>query len=312
MQDLYRKHKLKLAMLAPLVLGLLFFLFSTLLAFFALGDAKLPKNFDAIKIDASKFSIKQIDPKTNLPKWVLNADRTEASNDQASAKIYLPQMIFYSTNGLEKFRIKAKIANLDKIKQNVELEGEVLLTSSDGKYQISAGKMFVDNDSDSIKYSDNWQIKNSDGYQILGDTGKVNRDLTEIISEGKAQLIKQDSNINLSAQEIKLKLNDESIVEARNSAKLQPSTNTTLLAGFIQIHKDGSIYANSNVVIYTPKITCQSGQMRLVPKANKQPHLAIFQSNPKLTQNKQVIYADLVKYDFDTEAVEFEGHIRSN
>jgi len=311
--EFYRKYKLRIIMLSPIVIGLGFFLFSAISALITVKNSKIPENFDKVTLNISDFSIKQIDPTNNQTKWILKGAKTEANSDQTKATIHEPFMIFYE-NGVEKFNIKSKIAYLDKAKQNVDLQENVVLTSKDGKYQITAGRMLVDESSKYIEYQNNWQIVNSDGYEILGETGAISRDLKEIVSKTNARLRRKegDKKFDLSANQIILLSDSEQAINATGSAVMLLGLAKTLKAETIIIKKSGAIDAQGSVEVETEKIRCNSQKLVVVPKADKNPKTALFTGTPRVLQNNKLIYADKVKYDFDTELVEIEGHVRSN
>ena len=300
-------------MLSPILIGFSFFAFSAISALITVRNSKIPENFDKVTLNISDFSIKQIDPANNQTKWVLKGAKTEANSDQTKATIHEPFMIFYE-NGVEKFNIKSKIAYLDKAKQNVDLQENVILTSKDGQYQIIAGRMLVDESSKYIEYQNNWKIVNNDGYEILGETGAISRDLKEIISKNNARLRRKegDKQFDLSGDQIILLKDSEQAINAIGSAIMLLGINKTLKAENIIIKKTGAINAQGNVQVETEKIQCSSEKLIVIPKADKNPKTALFTGSPKVLQNNKLIYADKVKYDFDSELVEIEGHVRSN
>ncbi len=300
-------------MLAPLALGLLFFIYSAVSGIIAINTTKIPKDFKKVSLKISNYEIKQISTNGDQVEWILKSSHAYASSDESKAKIIEPYLIYYQA-GKEKFKIRSKVAYLNKVDQEVLLINGVTLDSADGKYSIKAGTLKFAESNKFLNLEDNWTLVTDDGSTVKGNSGLVSKDFKSITSINDASLTKKDgdSSIVITGQKIELQSESETPIIASNSAVLHMSSTQKLYANLIKIKKNGYVYANSNVRVVTPKMICQSQTLEVIPKKeDKKPKTAIFKGNPHITQNDHTIYADLITYDFATEAAAFEGHVHS-
>lgn len=304
----YRKYKVKIVMLTPILIGLAFFFFSTISALITINTTKIPENFSSVNVEISEYQIQQIDENTSQIKWILNAKKAKARSDESEAQIIDPSLVYYEA-GKPKFTITSTHAILNKKEQEVELTDNVVLKTSDGNYTIKAGKMFFKEADDFIKFSENWDIENHQGYKIDGQIGKVSKNFQIIISQGNSQLKKGD--LNISGEEIRLDLNSSEPVKAKNNALLKISEDQKLYANEIKIYENGRVQAQGNVNVKTNEINCFSENLNIEPKIDKSPKLAIFTGNPHIVQTGNSIYSDKIIYDFDSKQASMLGGIHS-
>lgn len=308
LRPFYTKHKVKIIMLTPIFIGLAFFFYSAISALITVNTTDIPDNFDNVNVEISDYQIQQIDEATNQVKWILNAEEAETSTDDTEAKIHHPSLIYYEA-GKPKFTITAANAKLDQKNQQVVLNDNVILKTSDGKYTIRAGEMFFKESNPFIEFSKNWKIENNEGYKIDGVVGMVSKDFSTIISKNNAKLNKDA--IDILGDEIRLDLNSSEPVKAYRNAVLKISEEQKLYANEIKISKNGNVKATGAVNVKTPEIDCFSNNLDITAKANKSPKLAIFTGNPHIVQSGNSIYSDKIIYDFDTKQASMEGGIHS-
>lgn len=302
-------------MIAPIVLGSLFFLYSAISGLIAINTTKIPKDFKKVSLKISNYEIKQVSTADNKNSWTLKSSKAYASSDESKAKIIDPFLTYYEA-GKEKFKIKSQVAYLNKIEQEVTLLNGVTLESSDGKHTIHAGKLKFQESNKFLELFNSWDLLSNDGTTVKGNTGLIDKSFDSITSIGNASLIKKDNGKNIVINGEKIELNSDSDVPvvASNSAVLDINGGAQkLYANQIRIKKNGYIYANSNVRVVTPKMICQSQNMEIVPisASDKNPKTAIFKGNPHITQNNHTIYSDLITYDFATESAAIEGNVHS-
>jgi LPS export ABC transporter protein LptC len=308
--NFFKKNKVKLLMLSPILLGLLFFLYSVSSAFYTVNTTKLPKNFDDLSLEIDDYQIQQIDEKNNSVKWVLRALKAKIAADKNSAEIINPKIKFFDS-GKQKFTIDGKKADLDKAKQEIVVSEDVVLKTSDKKIQVLTNKMFFSEANPFVEFADDWKIINDKGYEIAGDTGKLSKTQDLIVSIGNASLLKAKDNLKITAEEITLDLKSTLVIRAKTNSTLHLDSEKKLYANNIDINTSGAVRAQGSVKVKTPDLECYSESMRIIPKANKKPKTAIFEGKPYVVQQGNKLYADLIRYDFDSQEAILEGSIHS-
>jgi len=295
-------------MLTPILIGLAFFFYSTISALITINTTDIPDDFDNVNVEISDYQIQQIDEKTNQVKWILNAEEAETSTGETEAKIHHPSLVYYD-GSKPKFTITSVYAQLDQKNQQVILNDNVILKTSDGKYTIRAGEMFFKESDEFIEFSKNWKIENHEGYKIDGIIGMVSKDFNTIISKQNARLNKDSTDI--LADEIRLELNSSEPVKAYRNAVLKISEEQKLYANEIKISSNGNVRAEGAVNVKTSEIDCFSDHLIITAKPNKSPQLAVFTGNPHIIQSGNSIYSDKIIYDFDTKQASMEGGVHS-
>ena len=308
MKSFYQKHKVKVVMFTPIVIALAFFFYSTISALITINTTDIPDNFDDVSIQISEYQIQQIDEETNQVKCILNAEKAATSTDDTAAKIIQPSLTYFE-DSKPKFTITSSHAFLDQKTQTVNLEENVVLKTSDGKYTIKAGKMFFREADAFIEFSDNWNILNDQGYKIDGIIGMVSKDFNTILSKQNAKL--QKDEINIFGDEIRLDLNSSEPITARRNAILKISDQQKLFANEIRISKSGEVKANGNVNVKTPEIDCFSDKLIITAEADRSPKLATFTGNAHIVQAGNSIYSDTIFYDFDKKEAWMKGGVHS-
>lgn len=308
LRPFYTKHKVKIVMLTPIFIGLAFFFYSAISALITVNTTDIPDDFDNVNVEISDYQIQQIDEKTNQVKWILNAEEAETSTNDTEAKIHNPSLIYYE-GAKPKFTITSVNAMLDQKNQQVTLNDNVILKTSDGKYTIRAGEMYFKESNPYIEFSKNWKIENNEGYKIDGLIGMVSKDFNTIISKQNAKLNKD--TIDIFGDEIRLDLNSSEPVKAYGNAVLKISEEQKLYADEIKISNNGNVKANGDVNVKTTEIDCFSNHLDITAKANKNPKLAVFTGDPHIIQSGNSIYSDKIIYDFDTKQASMEGRVHS-
>lgn len=303
---------MRIIMLAPVFLGLLFFTYCAISGFLAVQTTKLPADFKDVKLKISNYEIKQLGSKDSKSSWTLKSSKAYASSDESKATIIDPRLTFFES-GREKFRIASDLAYLNKLAQEVLLINGVTLKTADGKYNLNSGSLKFAEDKPFLDLKKDWTLASNDGSTISGNTGLVNKSFDSITSIGNASLTKKDGDksIVIRAEKIELNSNAEIPITATSSAVLDIDQNQKLYASLIRIKKNGGVLANSSVRVVTKKMICQSNNLEIIPNENKNPKTAIFKGNPHITQNNHTIYADLITYDFATEAATITGNVHS-
>jgi LPS export ABC transporter protein LptC len=310
---------MKIIMLTPLVLGLLFFTYSAITGLIAVRDTKIFETAPEAKFEIGNFEIQQIDEKTNTVKWSLKASQTQSDPGQTQAKITNPNLIFFNppVNGSKhsqpRFTITSSSAYLNKAEQEVNLFDNVLLLTSDGKFQIRSGKLKFKEELPVIVVSDHWTLNSSSGYVIAGQKGLINKDFKSIVSQVDASLTKLTGSnpINMTASEITLESKGTQTVTAEGNARLILSNTQTLIANQIIINETGLVKANGGVNVKTENMNCFSDNLVIKPNATKSPQTAIFTGHPHIIQGANTIYADTITYDFATKRAQIIGNVHS-
>lgn len=306
-------------MLTPLVVGLLFFAYSAITALIVVNNSKIFDTATNAKFEIGNFEIQQIDEKTNSVKWSLKASQTQADQGQTQAKVTSPNLIFFNplAKGAKtpqaRFTITADFAYLDKAEQEVNLFDNVLLLTSDGKFQIRSGKLKFREELPVIVVSDNWTLSSDSGYVIGGQKGLIDKDFKSIVSQTGASLTKtKGSNpINMTADEITLESRGSQTVRAEGNAKLIISNTQTLIAHQIIINESGLVKANGAVNVKAQNLNCFSDHLVIKPNAGKTPQTALFTGRPHIIQGANTIYADTITYDFATKQAQIVGNVHS-
>jgi LPS export ABC transporter protein LptC len=308
--EFFKKNKIKLLMLSPLVLGFLFFIVSAISAYYTVQTTVMPKDFKEVSLNITDYEIQQIDEKTNSVKWILKSQSAKASSDESQATVIKPQIKFYD-KGSEKFTIEAGSADLDKANQKIVLYENVTLKTFDKSIEIISSKMLFSEENPFVEFSDNWQVTNDKGYIIAGERGKLSKGKDLIISEGNASIKKLEDQLNLQADSITLELKSDIPVKARSNAVLNIGLDKKLFASSIDIKSNGALNASGAVKVVTPSIQCYSSNMVIIPKPNKNPKTAIFTGNPFVIQDGSKLYADKIEYDFDSGEAHLLGSVHS-
>ncbi len=300
-------------MLAPVVLGLAFFIFSLIYGLIAVNKTQLPSEFDKIPLEIANYEIKQIDPITNEIKWILRANKSEASSAEDEAKIIDPHLVYYK-NSQPSFYIKSKFAHLESQKQEVQMFDGVKLISADKRFVIESGALFFQDSRKEILVDKSWTLSIDNGYKVFGDSGVIDRDFGHIVSKGHAQLRKDDPKdpMLLSAGNIVVDVKGKNLtVQANTDASLNLLEDHLLKAQNITINDDSTVVARDQVSVATSKLSCYSAKMHVVVDAAKKPQQAIFEGAPYAIQKGKKIFADVIIYDFNTEELVLEGRVHS-
>ncbi len=306
-------------MLTPLILGLVFFIYSAISGFIVVKNSKIFEKTTDTKFEISDFEIQQIDEKTNSVKWSLKAAQTQSDPGQTQAKVNSPRLVFFdpplkgSKTPQSKFTITAAFANLDKAEQEINLSEDVLLVTSDGKYQIRSGKLKFREDLPVIVVSEHWTLTSDTGYVITGQKGLIDKNFKSIVSQEQASLSKKSGSnpLNITANEITLESGESQKITADGNAKLIISATQTLIANQIIINESGLVKANGAVHVEAENLNCYSDNLVIKPKADKSPQTAIFTGHPHIIQGTNTIYADTINYDFATKQAEILGNVHS-
>lgn len=297
-------------MLSPLLVGILFFLFSAISALNTINTTQMPTDFDDVSLNITDYQIQQIDEKDNSVKWVLKAETAEASSDESKAKVIKPEIKFFDA-GVEKFTIVGDTADLDKANQEIVIHDNVTLNTTDGSIKIITNKMFFSETNPFVEFSETWQVTNNKGYIIKGLKGKLKKSRETIVSEGNASLTKVSDKLKITADVITLELEEAIPVKARSNAVLHIGSDKKLYANSINIKSNGGVDASGSVKVMTPAIQCYSSYMTIIPKANKKPRTALFTGNPYVIQDGNKLYAEKINYDFDTGEAHLIGSVHS-
>lgn len=303
-------------MLSPLFLGLLFFAYSGISGLIAVKNAKIFNQVRETPLQIGDFEIQEIDTNTNQVKWILKAVNSQSDLAQNKAQVNNPQLVFFDpdTNYQQiRFTITAKYAQFNKQEQEINLNDNVLLISSDSKYRLRAGQLKFQEKLPHLIVSQNWTLDSNDGYQISGGKGLIRKDFSSILSQDHAECRKESKteSLNIKAEQITLRPNQEEIIIAEKSAIFEVNPTTILTAEKIIISKDGGIVAEQAVNAKSNKINCFSEHLVISLDSKKKPQQAIFTQNPYIIQGLNTIYADKIIYDFTTEKASILGNVHS-
>ena len=104
-------------MLSPLILGLMFFVYSGISGLMTVKAAEIFEQTEAVPLQIGDFEIQEIDTESNQVKWILNAVNSQSDLSQNQAEVDKPKLSFYDPDSnFEdlKFIITAKRASFDK------------------------------------------------------------------------------------------------------------------------------------------------------------------------------------------------------
>lgn len=308
-------------MLAPLIVGFLFFAYSAISALLVINDTKIFEQVKKAPLQIGDFELQQIDQNTNSLKWSLKAKQTSADSKSNQAQINEVKLIFFdeanstAKDPRAKFVITSKTAALDKNQEEVILKDDVVIKTSDGKFIIHAGKLRFKDDLPQLEVENGWRLDSSDGYTIEGAKGLINKNFKSIISQGNAKLVKiskkAGENINITGNEIFLDSASKQPVKARGNALLLISSTQTLRAVEIIIHDAGLVEAHGAVNVVADNLNCYSNNLVVKPNPDKSPKTAVFTGNPHLVKGSNTIYADTINYDFATKQADIVGNVHS-
>lgn len=296
-------------MSSPIIVGLAFFLYSSISAFITVNSVVLPDDFEDIALVIRDYHIKEIDQNDNSIKWTLEANKAELDQTQSRGRVKKAVMRFYEDEK-EVYKIESKFALLNREIETIRLYEKVVLTFNEGEYVLHANELHFAQAKDDIEVRSGWHLllsKKQGGYRVAGNDGLISKDFKSIKSIGDASLSKED--MRLTATEIELAENKPVI--ASGNAQIELPNSQTLSAATIIIKQNGMINAESAVQVKTTKVACFSDRMVIYPGADKSPQTAVFSGNPYIIQNDRTIFADSIKYDFATEQVIVEGNVRS-
>jgi LPS export ABC transporter protein LptC len=306
----YKKHKTLLLMASPLLLGLSFFAVSAVFALISIKRTQVPQNFERVNFKVKNYQVVEIDRGTNNVKWSLNARSAETSPDELTAKVKDPTIKLFEGGQSYEYLITAESAFLNRTAKEVNLYDNVNLQNQDGRFLVKAGALKFADNSENISVDHDWKLSSKADYEISGEHGLISKDFKSVLSQGHAVLEKAD--INLKADEISLNSESDQAVTAQGNVVLKLDNNKALSAKKIIISKDGSVEAYGAVKVTTSDLTCFSDQLNIAPNHNKSPKLAVFSGNPHILKNHNMIYADSVRYDFQSQEALVEGNVRSN
>lgn len=308
-------------MLAPLVVGFLFFAYSTISALLVINDTRIFEKVKKVPLQIGDFELQQIDQNTNALKWSLKAKHTSADSKSDQAQIDEVKLIFFdnssagSKENKVKFTITSQHAALDKTQEEVILSEDVVIKTSDGKFEIHSGKLRFKDSLDHLEVGNGWRLDSSEGYAIEGLEGLIDKNFKSIISQGKAKLTKlnkkSNETINITGDEITLQSNSKQSIKARGNAILLISQSQTLKANEIIIHDGGLLEAHGSVNVVTDNLNCYSNNLIIKPNPDKSPKTAIFTGSPHLVKGSNTIYADTINYDFASKQADIVGNVHS-
>ncbi len=306
--EFLRKHKSNLILLSPLIIGLLFFIYSGISAFITVNTTEVPEEFEKANVTVKQYEISEIDRKTNKLKWVLNAASAELDQDQKQGKVHKVVIRVYES-GAEKFIIKADHALLNNKIKSIRLYDGAQLISSDGKHKLSAAEIHFDDAKTNIEVRGRWQLEKlaANPAIITGDEGYISRDFDTVTSLGHASL--SQGTTKLTANELILSKDKPIIARGAASAKL--SNGSVVNAAELLIYESGEVKAHGSVAVTTTKVKVYAAEMLVEAGADRKPRIARFKGNPYIVQDGRTIYADTIVYDFTTEQAVIEGNVRS-
>lgn len=308
MKDFLRKHKARLILLSPVIIGLLFFIYSSISALITISTAEVPEEFEKASVVIKNYEISEINRLTNKLKWRLKAKRADLDQDQKQGKVHEVLITVYEL-GAEKFTIKADYALMDNKQKSIRLYDHAQLNSSDGLHELNAAEIHFDENHTDIEVRGNWQLQKNgkDSTVVTGDEGFVSKDFKAIRSKGHASL--SAAKTKITADE--LLISKDKPISARGAAQAKLENGTVVNAAEILIYDSGEVKARGSVAVNTRRVSCYAAEMLVEAGADRKPKLARFKGNPYIVQDGRTIYADSIIYDFTTEQAVIEGNVRS-
>jgi lipopolysaccharide export system protein LptA len=310
-QNFSRKHGVKTVMLAPVLLAVIFFTYSTVSAFFTINSSKMPDNFETIKFEVNDYNVQHIDPLSNKLTWDLMAHHASLDKSRTKAKIVDPFINYYDKlKDKVEFVLSSKHADIDKEHQSFVLYDQVELAFTNKDYYLESGMLTFSEDSDSFEVDKNWSLKSKLGYKIKGSKGQVSKNFDKIYSEGLAELTSED--ITLKADQIEVKVeNTKPQVQASGHSVLNLAKNdSTLTAQKIAIINEGEVQATGEVKVLADNIECHSSNMLISYNARNE-RVAQFTGAPYIIRDGNTIYADKIDYNFKNQQVTVSGNVHS-
>ncbi len=308
MNQFFRRNRSSIVLFSPLILGLIFFIYSGISAFITINSTELPEDFEKAKLSIQNYKISEIDSKTNKLKWSLEAAKADLDQEQNQGRVEDVLITVYESKS-PSFTIKARYALLNNKQKTIRLYDGAELRSSDGTHQLTASEIHFAQNQAEIEVRGHWQLrKNSKNIAIVtGDEGFISKDFHSIRSHGHASI--SESNSKLSADELIIGL-DRPIV-AKGHAQAVLENGSQVKASEILIYKSGEIHAKGSVEVITDKLRCYAAEMIVEANAQAKPRIATFKGNPHIVQNSRTIYADSIIYDFASQQAIIEGNVHS-
>ncbi len=305
------KHGPKVAMLAPLFLFIIFFLYSTASALLTVNNSKIPKDFEKIDLEIKNYKLEQVDQHSKQKLWQLQARSATLDPKYNSADVAEPVIEYYDKNsGKLKFILSSDSASLDRQKQAFKLFDNVKLNFNNNQYNLESGNLEFSEESQVFTTNKSWSLDSREkDITLKGLSGIISKDFKALISEGAASLSKAE--YLLEADRIAVNLAEaHSSVDAAGNSKLNiRNKQITLRANQIHLDPKGNLKAHGGINIVTPKVHCYANNL-LVRKVNNV-QLATLTGNPYIVRNGDKIFADEIDYNFDTEEVTIKGNVHS-
>lgn len=306
------KHGTKVAMLAPFILFILFFGYSTISALLTVKNSQLPKNFEKIDLEVKNYKLEQLDQHSKQRLWRLNAKSATLDPKYNKASIVEPVIEYYDKDsGAIKFLLSSDTASLDKQHQAFKLFKNIQLHFNNNQYYLQSGNLEFSDESQVFKTSETWSLESQEkGFMVKGLSGVINKDFKAFISEGSASL--QKDKYLLEADRISVNLAENSqTVDGLGHSKLNiKDKQITLRANQIHLDPKGNLKANGSVNVTTAKLSCFANNL-VVRKVNAV-QLATLTGHPYILRNNEKIFADEIDYNFDTEEVTIKGNVHSS
>jgi len=304
--EFFRKYKSNIILLSPLIVGLLFFVYSSISALITFNTTEVPEEFEKAAVVVKQYEIREIDRKTNQLKWLLNAERAELDQEQKQGRVHKVKIKVYEF-GQDKFTISANYALMNN--KSLRFYDGAQLVSSDAQHKLSAEEIHFDDTKTDIEVRGKWQLENmgTSPSVITGKEGYISRNFSAITSKGSASL--SQGATNLSADELVI-ARDKPIV-ARGNASARLANGSVVNASELLIYESGELRARGAVTVTTAKVVVHAQEMLVEAGADRKPRLAKFKGNPNIVQDGRTIYADSIVYDFSTEQALIEGNVHS-
>lgn len=305
--NFFSKHKLKLIMLAPVLAGLSFFVFSSISALITINSVSVPEDFQKINLKVKEYQVTEIDRNTHKKKWTLKAKSAVSDLKHTNAKIKDAHMEMFENDKVS-FVLESDYAQINETEKEVNLFDNVKVVHANGDYVINSGELKYKDSDEYFYLKSNWDLKSHKGFTIKGSEGKIKKDFSELYSNGNASINNKD--FNLSAKNITVEKDKATLAEGNSILKLN-AKNSSLHGDSISINNDGSIDAQGSIKVKNDKIQCYSDELNIQADAKKKPSLAVFTGNPYIIQNDKKIYADLITYNFNTGKATVEGNVHT-
>lgn len=287
------------------------------------------------EVQATKYSLKEIDTKTGQLRWQLIAKEGKTEDNLQSATIKDITAEVYKNNDVI-FKLTAPYAKANAATKEIYLLGNVIAKDKSGDFLLKSNQLAIGM-STSLEAQNGFNLTLKNSGTISGENALINDDQTiitvkkleeasfkdiilfgkkvvilreksgdikkAVISQGGKVILKNQGNSTLCADSIEWV--DSGDVQATKNV-VYTSEDKIFKAGYLLLKADKSIYAKDNVLILHGDTQCSGNSLNFENNSK-----ITLSGKPKAIQGEKQITADKIVYDINTGKVEAIGNVKT-